>query len=478
MPIVLTILSFCYYAGLSAKNYTWTFASGDSGSWLASAKMWFVPQAFGSPLYITLAKLVTNNDSTTLPIALTVFLSIIPATITILFIYIIVKKLTNNISIASLCALILLGSAVFLTQSTVVEEYTLATMFLTIAFYCFIINKKQLTALFLGLGLAVHIVILPIAILWFISQYKHWRKWTKTIPTFVATGILPYGLILWLMSTDAPRLFAGGLSWEAINSYLGGTYVVGSLALIETPERLGALIAFLLMSFGLSWIAVVKGFMKPRDNYIVLIIMTIAFPIWYYVTCLHSSTWTYLTFASPFLVIVAGIGLNRLNNKHFRAICIGTGILIILNTVLLNADKITTLNPVADEFLQEIMKVPDGSAVISTRYAHRGFATYYAYALEKDFVPIYYTAGNGGEEGELYLNYLEWIKKDFGLTGNNATELAISAKKQGRSIYIMQPRTELERLNSIFFDYNKNSGKYFYEVTDINEESYYKLTTH
>ena len=47
-------ISFIYLMVLSAKSYTWVFASEDAADWLASSILWFVPQPVGSPLYILL----------------------------------------------------------------------------------------------------------------------------------------------------------------------------------------------------------------------------------------------------------------------------------------------------------------------------------------------------------------------------------------------------------------------------------------
>lgn len=415
-----------------------------------------------------LAGLISSTFSLNLPYCMTIMLSAIPAAVTVMVVYLIVKHLTKNYTASVLAACVLLASGVFLSQATVVEEYTLSAMFLALAFWAYIKqgrSSKPLAALFIGLGLAVHIIILPIALLWLAVSYKEWRAWLKVIPITVLTGIAPYFLIVALLASQAPPLFAGyGFSWAVLNEYLGGTYVVGSLALIATPERLAVFLGIMVMSFGLAWIAIAKGLTKPRAPYIWLALIAIIFPAWYYITCLHSSTWTYLTWASPFLAILAGIGLSRLNIVHTKVVGIGTVGLMILAITFMNANVLTEREPVAKTFLNEMMSLPDGSAVIATRYAHRGFATYYAYSLGKDIIPIYYDNNDPNSEQILYLQYTEWLSDKYGIEGRTPLELAKDAMNKGKAVYIMEPRTELEKELASNVMYQR-TGKYFYEVS-------------
>lgn len=434
--IGIGVFSYIYLAILSAKQFTWVFQSGDSGDWLASAKLWFVPQAFGSPLYISLAKLVGMTPFD-LPIAMTAALSAIPSTITILLVFLIVKKLTDNEWYASVSSLVLLASVVFLSQSTIVEEYALSTMFLTLAFYMYILGHKKLTALSLGLGMAVHIFILPVAVLWLAVHYRTWREWVKPALVFAASGILPYTLILYLMASDAPQLFAGGLSWESINGYLGGTYVVGSLGLNGLPERGLMFIAIMAVSLGLAWIPISKA-VKPLDTLIKMMIMVIGFSVWYYLTNLDFAVWTYLIFGMPFLAILTGIGLSRMSFNHLKVVAAGAFILLGFNAFFFNADIATRDNPQAQVYFNSTMRLPEGSAVISDRYGFYPFTIYYAYAEGKDIIPLFMPPD---DSVVLYDNYLEWVKNEYDLEGENIQEITENLIGT-RVIYILPPAVD------------------------------------
>jgi hypothetical protein len=454
---LLFFVAFAYYTVLAAKDFTWIFVSGDSGDWLASATMWFVPQGFGSPLYISLAKVVGAMPFD-LPAAMAVILSSLPAAVTVLLVYLIVKKLgTERGAVAA--SIILLGSAVFLTQATVVEEYSLSAMFLTLAFYLYLNNKRQLMALSLGMATAVHVLVLPLAVLWFALHLKEWRTWIKVIPVYIVSGILPYTLILWLMASDAPRLFAGGLSLAAVNEYLGGTYVVGSLSIWATPERLFALVGILLASFGLALIPAFKGWIKGTPHKMMLIVIT--FPVWYYLTCLHPSTWTYITWACPFIAVMAGQGIEKLTIQSYRFVLLGALFLIVANAVWLNADILTQKDEAQSHF-DALMALPDGSAVVTNRYAWKGFTVYYAIAQGKDIIPIFLTTADT-QESVLYRNYLDWVVLD----GNNAQELAQDALSKGIPVYYYPPVTYIEEWREAFI-YDDSQSQILYPVLSVN----------
>jgi len=246
-----------YYVSLACFRYTWVFASGDSGDWLASAKIWFVPQPYGSPLYITLAKLVGLIGGN-LAGNMTFWLSCVPSAITIALIFLTTKKLTGKISLARIAALICLGACVLTSQSVIVEEYALAILFLTSSIYFYVSGRKNLSTVFIALACAVHIIVFPIAFIFLVAHHKEWRQWLKRIPLFFIFGVLPYGLIFWMMYADTPRWIAGSLAIQGINSYLGSTSTIGKLAAVEAPQRIISLVGFTLATFGVAIIPALK----------------------------------------------------------------------------------------------------------------------------------------------------------------------------------------------------------------------------
>jgi len=359
IPLALGIAAFAYYAILSAKQWSWLFVSSDSGDWLICANQWFVPQAYGSPLYILLARLIglfTDGNGTV--VMMTILLSCLPSAITVMLIYLIVKKLTNKEIPAIASSAVLLGCGVFLSQSTILEEYAITICFATLAYWFYINERRKLTALALGLGLAVHIFVLPIAIFWLILEYKRWRLWPKPAGIFILAGVLPYLLIPTLMHVQ------GTLSLAHLWSYWTGETgaVVGTLSIFDTPVRLLSLASILLMSLGLALVPLWYGLKQKKLVLITIVVVS----LWYHLTSLDPASWTFLNFGMPAVVILVGIGLSKLTIKHVYVVAACALALIIVNGFFLNANTLTNENPIATTYYNELMTLPSESIVAAT----------------------------------------------------------------------------------------------------------------
>ena len=379
VALIISICAFAYYTALSAKSYSWMFVSGDSGDWLASANAWIVPQPYGSPLYISLCRLLGLMPNQT--VTLTILLSCLPSAITVGLVYLIVRKLTNKVWCALTASLVLLGAGVFLTQSTILEEYALAVMFLTLAFYFYVSNRRKLTALVLGLGTAVHIFILPIAVFWFVLEYKQLRL--KFLAIYFVSGALPYALIPLLM------YFGDGLTFNGLWQYWTGTSgaIVGTLSIFDAPQRLLSIAQILLMSLGLAVIPLWYGLKKPYDTKKAVLLMVVVVALWYHLTSLDPMSWTFLSFGLPSAIILIGLGLSKLSLKHSYTVAACALALITINGIFLNANTLTNEEPLAVTYYEELYSLPDGSNVLATggRYS---FGLLYVMSEGKDLIMV------------------------------------------------------------------------------------------
>ena len=380
--LLIGIFAFAYYTVLSAKEWSWLFVSSDSGDWLICANQWFTPQAYGSPLYILLARLIGFfTDGNVTVIAMTILLSCLPSAITVMLVYLIVHKLTSKVIPAIISSLVLLGAGVFLSQSTILEEYALVIMFLTLAYLFYIDDKRELTALCLGLGIAVHMFVLPIASFWFILEYKHWKLWLKPTTIFVLIGVVFYSLIpvlMWVQNT----LSIVGL-WTYWTGESGA--VVGTLSIFDTPTRLLSLASMLLMSLGLALIPLWFGIKRPYDTKKLVLAMMVLVSLWYHLTSLDPASWTFLNFGIPATIILIGIGLSKLSLKHAYVVATGALLLICVNGVFLNANTLTRENPIATTYYQELMSLSDDSVIVAT--GAYGFGVLYVMSeVDKNFI--------------------------------------------------------------------------------------------
>jgi hypothetical protein len=457
--IALGLTSFLYYLFLCCKDYTWIFASGDSGDWLAAANMWLVVQPYGSPLYILLARAISFLPFS-LPAAMTILLSVIPSVITVVFVYLITVKISGKKILGITASVVLLGSAVFLSQSTILEEYALAVMFVVLAYWFYLKDKKVLTALMLGLGTAVHIVPLAIAGLWMLLHIKQISTWIKPLLVFVASGILPYSLTLYLLAgAGYPFLGGYGLSLEAIRSYIATTGVFGSLTIFQFPDRVIDFTAIMLTSFGIALVPAIAFFKKrPWEMWQKLIFIVIFFSLWYYLTCLDPTAWTFVSYASPFIAITAALGISKLNKPGLtQLVVVGAITLMLLNSIAFNAAILNKQSPIATDYYNNIMALPDGSALVLNRGGFESMAVMYAISEGKNITPIFFT-GYGYKNNASYINYSKWANDVLGLEGFTTQELANSALLQGKEVYIIHDY--MDKWNAAFITTETNNPEF------------------
>ena len=419
MPLVLFLVAVLYYAALCAKEYTWVFISSDSGDWLAASNWWLVPQPYGSPLYIMLGHFL-NAFPGDLAIKMTIALSVIPSAVTVLLVYLITYKLTSSRSIALVAPCVLLGSAVFLTQSTVLEEYALATMFLTLGFWCYLGKRTYLTAISWGLGASIHVFVLGATLFWLLVEWRRYLKPFLLATTPIVAGF--YGFILLLMYLDTPRLFAGGLSYFSLQQYLTTTAgaILGQLSIFEAPKRLLLTIQILLMSFGLAVIPFAKGVSKPITRSTLVMIGIVMWTLWYQVTSLDPAAWTFITYASPFIAIIVGVGLARLSASHANYIIAGALALIIVNASLLNADLLTREKPLARTYAEALWELPDSSIVLTSAGSY-SMGLYYVMSEGKDLIPLTYPYLDDWE----FRDYATWLQQKHSIDAVNSGTLDV-----------------------------------------------------
>ena len=479
VPIAVWVflVAATYYSILSARSYTWVFASSDSGDWLATSNMWFVPQPYGSPLYILLMRLLGTLPGDTV-IWATILLSVLPSAVTVALVYLIVNKLVNRKVIATVSALVLLGSAVFLTQSTILEEYALATMLMTLGFWTYLSGQRYRTAICWGLAASVHVFVLGAILFWLIIE---WRKYLKplaviTVPIVVAF----YGFILLLMYLDTPRLLAGGLNLYSLKQYLTitGGAILGQLSIFEAPKRLLLTGRLLLMSFGLALAPLAKCVKKPIAKPIAVMLGIILWTLWYQITCLDPLSWTFLTYASPFIAVLVGVGLSKLGAAHLKYVTVGALALIAVNAVFLNANTLTNEKPLATTYYTALQELPDGSIVLCEPGAY-SLGLYYAMSEGKGLIPLVYPyIGHTGDAWG-FDDYRSWLNRTYGLSlGDDFDTLTAVAylKSRGYDVYYASTPTQQSSVRQalVLEDTQWTQVKKVTGLTGLEPESYMK----
>jgi hypothetical protein len=461
--------------------------------WFASAKLWMNVQPYGSPLFVLIGHLMNLIAPNNLPLIMTVVMNVLPASIAVATTYLIVKKLTTS-KLALVSVLVLLGSALYVTQSTILDEFAISSMFVTLAFYFYIQDKKKLTVLMLALGSAIQIIVIAISVLWFIVHVTQLKKWWHTFWIYLVVGLLPYAMVLILMYLPTPRLLAGHLSLAGIDNYLGATGTVGSLSLYQAPQRLLQFLQIMCISLGFAIVPMIvglKGIFK-QPLYILLGLITICFVLWLYLTDSDPATWHFLPIAYPLIMIFVALGLNKLSQTHLKVVFVGAVVLVLVNSFFLNANVLNNQYPLATDYEKSVESLPDGSYLICNSGGEYGLANYYVMAQGKKFLPLFYSSTtpdlatmlqltkqqnkvsdkdaqkialekySGSVLSPRYLDYIKWAKLD----GKDTIEQTKNLLAQGKQIFIVD-KTVTPYWYGVF--QTEPYDKFISKVTGVNK---------
>lgn len=202
MSFILLLITGLTYL----KLQTTSIYGGDAGDLVAAAFVKGIPHPPGYPLYTAVGHILTRFSFST-PAFDVGLLSSIPSAFTVLFVFLIAKKLTKNKQASIIAALTLVFSYLFWLYSIVPEVFSLNLFFMSAILYLLLDlgekpTKKRiyLLSLLLGLSLSHHHIILfffPPVVYWLISIRKKimpfiTKKTAVLLVIFFLIGLLPY----------------------------------------------------------------------------------------------------------------------------------------------------------------------------------------------------------------------------------------------------------------------------------------------
>ena len=437
IALALFLFALGYYYICACKEFTWAFMSGDSADWLAVARLTFLPQPFGTPPYVWLAKLIGLMPGD-LGKNMVFYGSCLPGAISVVAIYFAALKLKGSQIIAIVSSLVMIAAFPFFAEATVIREHILSAMFLSFAVLAWTYKKYPFVMIFGALAVAVNIIAGYICFLWVIADIKNWRQWLKWIWLGIIFGLLPYGYTLWLMEYAPYKWFEANLSLANINDYLGSSGTVGALSIADAGGRLIDFVSVIFVSYGLALVPIAKSFKKMWKFGVIAL-----GAFWLYFMDNDPTTWTFTLYAVPFTAVMVAAGLQH--KKEIIAVAVSALILITMNGVFLNAQTIHNENPVAKILHNETLSLPDNSVVIT---AQGGFVTlnmFYAISEGHTLELIFASERESAFEDVGYMGWMAWAN-ERGLQGGNSVEMARFALQRGLSVF--RVTTYLPELNS------------------------------
>ena len=128
----------------------------------------------------------------------------------------------------------------------------------------------------------------------------------------------------------------------------------------------------------------------------------------------------------PCIALLAVLGLRH-SYRLEKWLVAGTAIvLIIANMFLCNAREIDKQNPVATQFYNETMSLPDGSYILTSKGGFYTLGMLHAIAEGKDIKPIFLSEPKSDTDYG-YQSWLTWAKKEYGVIGSNSIEIVQNA---------------------------------------------------
>ena len=293
-------------------NFTWADTNCDGPHYTYAAKYLYPSHKTSAPLFLLLGHLFLYIPYGTEAWRMGL-ISVLATTIASIFIYLAIREKTQHRFFSLLGTLVYGGSALVISQSTIIETYALVTMFAVMAYYFSLRKNWFAVALCLGAGGAVHHLIgITIAVL-FIA-HKEFRKW-KYLGTMAAFLIF----YIYVPLTNRPPYMWAPPS-GSIGSFLRNFWsdnvstammLIGGLSIWDFPKRILDMLGQIGVSFTLGLIPLLaalwsRKFWKEPLFWLVII------PIGYYCTNLAPQTSVYLMPSIAFGSILVGVGLKKL----------------------------------------------------------------------------------------------------------------------------------------------------------------------
>lgn len=368
---------------------TWINTDSDSAHYLLAAKYLTTSHNTSAPLFLLLGHLFLE-----LPFGTEAWrmglISVLSTTVCSVFIYLSVKELLKTNSKVRLFAIIAVitygGSALVISQSTIIESYALVTMLSVIAYYMCLKERWVASSVFIGLTLAIHPLLAAMVWVILLVAYKQMRT-KKTL--FISTSFFAFYLYVPI---------AGALNsidmWGNTNpsGFFGGTagmmwMLAGGLSIWDFPKRILDTIGILGVSMGMGLVVVVVYLIKKKTwrNKLLWLFLV---PTVYFAINLASETYVYLVPAIAFGSITLGVALSKVNMKIVYATLLVAVGLMIFNANYFDIGRTLDPNLSAQRFYdEELPKISDGEIYLGGGWT---WAIVYLYNQEegRDIIPV------------------------------------------------------------------------------------------
>lgn len=346
-----------------SPNITWMNTDSDGAHYIYAAKYMYPAHNTSAPLFLLIGRLFLFLPFGTEAwrMGLILALSTIAASIVI---YQIVKyHLQGNPQsryYGLIASLIYGGSALVISQSTIIDTYAFNTLLALLAYYSAIRKRWIASSVFIGLLWAIHTLFAWMTWIPLMLQFKPMRdRVLVVIPLLFLLFYLYLPLVTWL---NNPPFMWGNTDWRTFFAGQWGVWVMltGGLAMWDIPKRILDTIGILGVSLGFAFFLAFGALLKFKKTNPALCLLTII-PTIYFLMNLSAETYVYMLPTIAFGAVAVGVYLSYLKIRwsYLTAIC--AVVLLGFNANYFDIGR--TLDPEMSAmkfYNEELSKVPDG----------------------------------------------------------------------------------------------------------------------
>lgn len=339
------------YTICCAPDLTWINVNCDSFYYFTGAA--YLTDWGAQPLYKLLGHLALMFPLGADGWKLAFFCSVIPAIITVILIFYVIRKQTNNRYAPYIGSLAFAASVVIISQATVQDLYSMATMFIMGAYLAAMYNKSKTALILMGLGFLTHwITVIPS-----IAALVLWRRDLLKRSYILAPFIL------------APFILTHFFSNYSTLSYWGSLLnLLFTVPLDEIPQRILDTVRIVIVVGALAWLPAWLYLREWRRSYPFLIIIGV--PILYLLTCFAIDGYVQMYIGTAFLAVAAGLGVDKLKTRHLEKVILGFScVMLLIIPAFWDIGRTIDESPTtARQWIEQIKETPNGSIILCVRY--------------------------------------------------------------------------------------------------------------
>lgn len=454
----LLVLMIC-----RSTDVTQLFKNDDSFSFLYGAK--FLEQKYPVPLWNVLGYIPANLPFGTDAGNIIICLSVIPAFLSSIIVFISLRKLTDDEWAPWIGSSTLMGCCLFFSQAVSMEIYVLMAFLVSLTFLLILYQKYTLAGIICGLAICAHYSTGIFPLIAFFVGYGGFRKRWYAI---LLTALIFYSFYYMCLDSFYWQFYEPSFD-RFMNLWLAVIFSTEITYPTKYFYIFNILILF-IVGFGFSLIPMFLGLKEIKKLHVILFICMI--PTIFVFIGNNFTRFTQIVSFVPLMAIFAGIGIKYIRYNFLKIVIFTSSILMMISFLFsLNANLLDESPTTARQLINSFDRVEDGSLILTAKIYHykdggksdtlgghiAAAVGYYNNLHNTDIIPVYGIC--------IYSDDLDWGRDKLISKGVNLPEQEDIVRLQSlssRDIMIWYQNLMISLKKS-----NPDKEVYIFLITDI-----------